>query len=336
MNFEQIVYFLKKNRIDIVLSGLTVLIVGAVLSAVLYAGRAYQKISFSGDSLVQSVPLQDLSGTSLEEEMSYGELSEAYASLQSTCEVWTELTKEDAQQGKRGGLYCISKDNLEFCIFHADAEALLDGTYTLDNFDHLWMNSEHNYFYMVVNLAGKHIDLADYYVLARDDTFMYASRVLINCYEAETVNLNGSIYTGTLLAPGATVTCQDTYLYGQILAKDVEGDCLTNKEVIFTGYRAIMDGLGVVKFQNDGVRIGAIRFLKAHNTDGQYDGYTDASPVMKRDLQDITQLTIADCSLVGLEQDLAKFPNLTSLKIQRTDLTSLSLLGQVGRSHVVL
>lgn len=327
MRMKRIVHCLKKNKIDVLLSGLTLLVVGAVLFVVLSAGDALRNISLPEENIVQSVPFQELSGEA-QEEMSYGELSDAYASLRTTCDAWTELTKEEATQGTKGGLYFISKDNLEFCIFHTDADALIDGTYTLDNFDHIWLNSEHNYFYIVVNLAGKHIDLTDFYVLARDDTFLYASRILFNCYEAETVDLNGSVFTGTLLAPQAQVSCADTYLYGQILAKDTKGVLATNKEVPFTGYKAIIGGLGVVKFQNDGVRVGAIRFLKAHNTDGRYDEYTEASPVLQRDLQEITHLTIESCDLVELEQDLAKFPNLVSLKIRNTTLSSLSLFGQ--------
>ena len=328
MRIGQLLSFLKKNRVDVALSVLTFFIVGAVLFTVIYTTDAYQNVRYPDSGFVQSVPFENLSDLSGAEEMSYGELSDAYAALDPTCEVWTEYAPTESEPDKKGGLYFISKDNLEFCIFHADADSLTEGQYSLNNFDHMWLNSEHNFFYMVINLAGKEIDLSDYYVLARDDTFLYASRVLINCYEAETVNLDGSIFTGTLLAPQATVTCADTYLYGQILAKDVTGTYKANKIVPFTGYQSIMDGLATVHFQNEGVRLGAIRYLKAHNTDGRYDRYTEDSQVLKRDLQEITALSIQDCTLSGLEQDLAQFPNLTSLKIRKTDLTHLSLLGQ--------
>lgn len=328
MFFRRLMVFLKKNKVDAILSVLTFLMVGAVLFTVICTSGEYRNMRYPGDSLVQSIPIQDLSASSGLEEMSYGELSDAYTALDATCEVWTELTEGMQAEGKKGGLYFISKDNLEFCIFQTDASGLVNGKYSLKDFDHMWLNSEHNFFYMVINLAGKEIDLSDYYILARDDTFLYASRVLINCYEAETVNLENSIFTGTLLAPQANVTCSDTYLYGQILAKDVTGTYKANKNVPFTGYQSIMDGLATVEFQNDGVRLGAIRYLKNHNADGQYDRYTDESRILKRDLQEITELVIQNCALSGLEQDLAKFPKLTSLKIHHTDLANLSLFGQ--------
>lgn len=330
MQIRQVIFFLKKNRMNVILSCFSLLVLGAALTVLLFTADTYKPVSPRGDSLVSSVPMTEDADETRDETMSYKELSEVYKSLKTTCEVWTSITAEDVQANKKGGLYFIAQDEQEFCIYHADSESLLEDGYTLQNFDHIWMNSEHNFFYMIVNLAGEEIDLTDYYVIARDTSSLYASRVLINCYEAETVRLNGAVFSGTLLAPQATVICEDTYVYGQILAKEITGTKKADKDIPFTGYQAITDGLGEVSFRNEGVRIAALNFLKAHNEDGRYDAYTEESQILKRDLQAITQLSIQDCSLDSLEQDLAKFKYLTSLKIHRTNLTQISLIGQGG------
>ncbi len=330
MRIRQGIFFLKKNRVNVILSFFALLVMGAVLTVLLYTADTYKPVSPRGENLVSFAPVTDFTHGAQEEAMSYRELSEVYKSLKTTCEAWTSVTPEDVQANKKGGLYFISQGDQEFCIYHADSGSLLEAGYTLQNFDHIWLNSEHNFFYMVVNLGGEEIDLTDYYVVARDETAMYASRVLINCYEAETVRLNGAVFSGTLLAPQATVICEDTYVYGQILAKEITGTKKADKDIPFTGYQAITDGLGEVSFRNEGVRIAAVNFLKTHNEDGRYDAYTEESQILRRDLQAITQLSIQDCSLESLEQDLAKFKHLTSLKIHRTNLTQISLIGQGG------
>lgn len=327
MDVRRVGLFLRKHRKDAVLSLIALLMTGAIAAVLFYVAGMYQNISAAGGSVVSSVVVGETESTQTGE-MSYRELSEAYASLEATCQAWTELTQEQSQAGIKGGLYFISRENLEFCIYHANSSAFCEEDYTLSNFDHIWMNSEHDNFYVVVNLSGKEIDFTDYYILARDDSTMYASRVLINCYEAEQVNLSDCVLTGTLLAPNAVVTCDDTYVYGQILARKVTGSRLADKEVAFTGYQSIMDGLRVVTFQNDGVRRAALEFLKANDTAGRYSEYTEDSQILKRDLQEVTQLVIEDCTLVSLEQDLAKFQNLISLQLHNTNLTALSLVGQ--------
>ncbi len=329
MSNQRVRSFLKQHRMDIVLSLIALLMIGAIVTVLFYAVPLCRTLFERGASLVTPVVYRQSTSDS-QEEMSYRELSASYAQLAATGTPWTELTPEQVTAGNKGGLYFISREDLEFSIYHVDGNQLCDGQFTFADFDHIWMNSEHDRFYVVVNVAGKQIDLSDYYILARDDSALYASRVLINCYEAESVDLSGSILTGTLLAPDATVTCANTYMYGQILAKEIRGAFLAHKELPFTGYQSIMDGLSVVPFQNEGVRLAALQFLQQHNADGRYDGYTQDSQILKRDLQAITALEIQNCDLVELEQDLAKFKNLTSLKVHNTNLQTLSLIGQSG------
>ena len=326
MKRKSVIAFSKQHKMDTVLAFLTLVVLVFVMMVLSGVVHLYRDVRPQGESVVRPV-VGNTASDILAGALNYRELSKAYAALDATAEVWTELTEEASANGEKGGLYFIAKENPEFSIFHADSNALCGKDFTLQNFDHIWMNSEHNYFYVVVNLAGTEIDLSEYYILSRDDSVRYASRVLINCYEATSVDLTNCIFAGTLLAPYATVTCQDTYLYGQILAPEITGTRLSNKEVSFTGYEAIMDGLSVVEFQNDGIRKAAIEFLLQHNTDGRYDHYTQDSQVMRRDLQAITSLVIRDCTLTLPEQDLKKFPALSSLTIRNTELTEFAPVG---------
>ncbi len=326
MKIKQAVAFLKQHKVDTVLASLTLVVLVVVMAVLSYTVDLYGNVTPGDESIVQP-NLFDSDFGSPTGALNYMELSQAYASLDGTAEAWTEMTEEAASKGEKGGLYFISREHPEFSIFHADSQALCGKNFTLQNFDHIWMNSEHNYFYVVVNLAGKEIDLSDYYILSRDDSLRYASRVLINCYEATSVDLTNCIFTGTLLAPYATVTCQDTYLYGQILTQEITGTCASTKDVSFTGYNAIMEGLSVVNFRNDGIRKAAIEFLLNNNNDGRYNHYTQESQILRRDLQEITSLVIQDCTLTLPEQDLKKFPSLSSLIIRDADLREFSPMG---------
>ena len=326
MNVKRLMAFLKPHKAEIKMASLTLIVLVFVMLVLSYTVHLYRNPLSKGENVVRPGGQGAVSGNQ-SGSLNYKELSEAYASLEATAEVWTDLTKDASSKGEKGGLYFISREHPEFSIFHADSNALCDGSYTLQNFDHIWMNSEHNYFYVVVNLGGTEIDLSDYYILSRDNSVRYASRVLINCYEATSVDLTDCIFTGTLLAPFATVTCGDTYLYGQILAPEVEGTRLSDKEISFTGYEAIMEGLSVVHFQNDGVRKAAAEFLIKNNKDGRYDHYTPESQILRRDLQEITSLTIRDCTLEQVEQDLKKFSSLSALVIRNAQLQHFAPVG---------
>lgn len=256
--------------------------------------------------------------------MGYKELSYAYRALSSTCVEWTDA--DDVGKEGESGLYFISKENLQYCIYDSDSEALCGGTHKLTDFNYMWLNSEDNDFYVIVNLAGKNIDLSGYYVLARDSGYLYASRVLINCYEAETVDLTGAVLTGTLLAPYANVKYDGTYVYGQVLSDNVSGTPLTYREIRFSGYYSVMGSQDEAAFVNDAVRSAAVAYLMSHNENGLYDGYTKDSKVRKSDLGAIKELDVSGSILKGdISGDIAKLSNLEVLRLSRTNLTSLTL-----------
>ena len=254
--------------------------------------------------------------------MSYKELSYTYRELDATCTEWTD---EEPAEGATPGLYFISRDNLQYCIYDTDAAALCGGDHTLSDFNYMWLNSEDDGFYVLVNLAGKEIDLSGYYVLARDKSFMYASRVLINCYEAERVDLSGTILNGTLLAPYASVKSDgETYVFGQVLSEEAEGQARTYREIKFTGYYSLLNSQDSVSFTNDAVRAEAVRYLMTHNDEGLYNGYNENSRLKKSDLGAVKELDLSGHILKdGFEKDLALLTGLEVLKLNDTNLTKL-------------
>lgn len=168
---------------------LSVIALAAVIAAafaVSFTSKTYGSAREYGTSVVRT---SDSSHTDSGEEpvMSYRDLSAAYRGLEATCVEWTD--RGNVAEGTETGLYFISEDNLKYCVYHTDAEALCGGEYTLSDFNYMWLNSEDDGFYVLIDLAGRNIDLSDYYILARSQGSMYAPRVLINCYEAETVTL---------------------------------------------------------------------------------------------------------------------------------------------------
>ncbi|MBO5077484.1 MAG: choice-of-anchor A family protein [Clostridia bacterium] len=258
--------------------------------------------------------------------MSYKELSYTYKEIGATCTEWTD---EEPAEGATPGLYFISKDNLQYCIYDTDAAALCGGTHTLSDFNYMWLNSEDDGFYVLVNLAGKDVDLSGYYVLARDKSFMYASRVLINCYEAETVDLSGTILNGTLLAPYAKVKSDaGTYIFGQVLSDSAEGEPRTYREIKFTGYYSLLNSQDSVSFTNDAVRAEAVRYLMTHNEEGLYSGYNENSRLKKSDLGAVKELDLSGHILKdGFEKDLSLLTGLEVLKLNDTNLTKLTFTG---------
>ena len=305
---------------------LSVIALIAAAAGVLFsvnAANTYRGVKSYGN------PVVSLSNSSSSQEeitpvISYKELSYSYRSLNSTCVEWTDM--EDVPEGTDSGLYFISKDNLQYCIYDSDSAALCEGKYTLSDFNYMWLNSEDEGFYVIVNLAGKDIDLSGYYVLARDSGFMYASRVLINCYEAENVDLSGAILTGTLLAPYAKVKYDGTYVFGQVLSDSSEGECVTYREIKFSGYYSVMSSQDDAVFLNDSVRAEAVRYLMTHNDSGLYDAYTADSRVRKSDLDAVKELDLRGTIFKeDVNRDLALLPDLEKLLLSGTNVTSVSL-----------
>ncbi len=307
---------------------LTVIAVAAAVTAVLFCLRV-EKTYGSAQGYGNPVVLRSADRENSESAspiMSYKELSYTYRELGATCTEWTD---EEPAEGTVPGLYFISRDNLQYCIYDTDSAALCGGTRTLSDFNYMWLNSEDDGFYVLINLAGKDIDLSGYYVLARDKGFMYASRVLINCYEAERVDLSGAILNGTLLAPYATVKSDaETYVFGQVLSDSAEGTPKTYREIKFTGYYSLLNSQDSVSFTNDAVRAEAVKYLMTHNEEGLYGGYNENSRLKKSDLDAVKELDLSGHILKdGFERDLELLNGLEVLKLNDTNLTRLTLDG---------
>ena len=309
---------------------LSVIALIAAVAGVLFCvnvSRTYGSVKSHGNPVISKSD-SAVENDSASPVMSYKELSYAYKSLNTTCVEWTDAG--ETEEGVESGLYFISKDNLQYCIYNSDSGALCGGDYTLADFNYMWLNSEDQGFYTIVNLGGKNIDLSGYYILARDSSYMYASRVLINCYEAETVDLDGTILTGTLLAPYAKVRYNDTYVFGQVLSDSTEGECTTYREIRFSGYYNVMGSQDEASFINDSVRAQAVRYLMEHNANGLYDGYTASSRVRKSDLEAIKELDLSGVIFKeDINRDLAMLPNLETLKLSGTNVTVLNLENHV-------
>lgn len=146
-------------------------------------------------------------------------LSEELLQLDTTEVEWNKK----AEDSNSKGLYCISDTNEKYLVYNIDSNNISNEGYTLADFDHIWINSEDNNFYAVINLSGEVVDLSGYYILVRDETRTYAARAIINCYEAKEVILKGTAVTGTIIAPYANIVYEDTYVYGQVHGKSYEG-----------------------------------------------------------------------------------------------------------------
>ena len=321
MENKEVKYLLSPKGIILTVIALIAAAAGVFFSV--NASKAYSDVKSYGNSVV-SVSNSSSSKEDVTPVMSYKELSYSYKSLNSTCVEWTD--KNDVPEGTQSGLYFISRDNLQYCIYDADSAALCEGGYKLSDFNYMWLNSEDDGFYVIVNLAGKDIDLSGYYVLARENGFMYASRVLINCYEAENVDLSGTILTGTLLAPYAKVKYNDTYVFGQVLSDSEEGNCTTYREIKFSGYYSVMSSQDDAVFLNDSIRAEAVKYLMTHNDNGLYDAYTADSRVRKSDLDAVKELDLGETIFKeDVNRDLAMLPNLEKLRLSGTNVTKISL-----------
>lgn len=326
MENRELKYLFSVKGIILSVIALAAAVTGAVFCV--NAVKAYGNVTGDGNSVVLSGSQSSYEDSS-SPVISYKELSYNYTTLGSTCAEWTdegEVVDPESGEVVESGLYFISKENLRFCIYDTDSEALCGGDHTLRDFKYMWLNSEDSGFYVVVNLAGENIDLSGYYILARDSSYMYASRVLINCYEAKNVDLSGAVLTGTLLAPYANVKYDDTFVFGQVLSDTTEGNCTTYREIKFSGYYTVMGSQDDAVFVNDCVRQEAVKYLMEHNENGFYDFYTTASRVKNSDLDAVRELDLSGYIIKdNLNSDLAKLTNLESLTINNSNITVLTL-----------
>jgi len=308
----------------IILSIIALAAVIAAAYAVSLTSKTYGHAQEYGKSVVRTSSGSQ-SESNEEPVMSYRELSASYRRLEATCVEWTD--RGNVEEGTETGLYFISEENLTYCVYDTDSEALCEDNYKLSDFDYMWLNSEDDGFYVLINLAGKNIDLSGYYILARTEGSVYASRVLINCYEAETVSLENAIVNGTVLAPYASVNVDNAYIYGQVLSDSTAGTTAAYKEIRFTGYTPLTDSLRVVTFQNDCVRAAAVNYLLEHDDVGLYKGYTADSQLKLRDLVAVKELDLSGQSVDSstINQDLARLTGLEVLKLSGSDIKALSL-----------
>lgn len=275
----------------------------------------------------------------------YAQMSQGFSEFKANSEAWTFLgTEQDnsAQNNGKGGIYCISRENVRHTVYNIDAQNVCGG-YTFEDFNHIWINSEDKDFYVVVNIGGKKVDLTDYYILVRDDSGLYASRAIINCYEATEVILDNAVVSCTLLAPNAQVHCDNTFILGQLLAPSVTGDIALNKDIKFTGEEAMSKFMDIIEIQNDEVRVAAITYLKNNDTDGKYVNHTIDSDLWETDIAGVKEIKINAYgeTLENLTQDLKLFPNLqrlviTNAVIDTLDLSSHKDLVDIEVSHTTV
>lgn len=84
---------------------------------------------------------------------------------------------------------------------------------------------------VIVNVAGKHVDITARDYLLKDASWMWYENndsVLFNFFEAETINMSAS-FEGTLLAVHADITANGGQVNGQLIAKSLTGNVQLNQ-----------------------------------------------------------------------------------------------------------
>ena len=249
------------------------------------------------------------------------ELSQELLSLDPSAVEWNKKGENPEDQG----LYFISKENVDHAVYNVDSENLCNEGYTFEDFEYIWINSESDDFNIVINISGSHIDLSDYYILVREEKGLYASRVIINCYEAQEVILNNTIVTGTILAPNADIKYENTYIYGQVRGKTYEGTIGFSRDIAFTGYNEVMSLMYGVEFEHEAVKKRVIELLKDQDTEGRYKNYDLSSTVLQKDIERILVLDLSDLGLRDFGSDLEQFDHIISLDISENGVSSFDL-----------
>lgn len=260
------------------------------------------------------------------------QLSEELASLDSTHVEWTKIAEDPSQTG----FFCIAEDKSSECVYNIDQNDICNLGYNLKNFNYIWVDSFSGSFYTVMNISGRVVDLSDYYILVRDSSSNLASRLIINCYEAEEVLLKNTILTGTLIAPSAHVTYEKTVVNGQVYAETSAGVRSSYRDISFTGYETLISALKKANLENECVRQWAVDYLRNNfpliygDVSGDYiPGETDLLRVTSMQLDGVTSSNISN--------DLKYFKKLqyfscTNSKIENIDFSGLEFLSEISIS----
>ncbi|MBE7064305.1 MAG: choice-of-anchor A family protein [Ruminococcaceae bacterium] len=258
------------------------------------------------------------------------QLSEELAALGSTHSEWTNI-KEDKSQT---GFFCIAEDKASECVYNIEQNDICKDGYSLKDFDYIWVDSFSGSFYTVINISGRVVDFSDYYILVRDSSANLASRLLINCYEAEEILLKDTILTGTLIAPNAHVTYDNTVVNGQVYAASSSGLRSAYRDIVFSGYYKMMSALKKADLKNDGIRKTALAYLKA-KFPLVYGNLPNDYVLGETDLLRVKNLELSGLNLGDITSDLKYFEKLeyfscANCKVENVDFSGFKQLRKVN------
>lgn len=257
------------------------------------------------------------------------QLSEELADLSSTHAEWTKIKEDPSQKG----FFCIAEDKSTECVYNIDQNNICSAGYNLKDFDYVWVDSFSGSFYTIINISGRVVDFSNYYFLVRDSSANLASRLIINCYEAEEVVLKNTILTGTLIAPAAHVTYKDTVVNGQVYAVSSSGVRSSYRDIAFSGYYKMMSALKKAKLDNECVRQYSVDYLKSKFPLVYGDVPSNYVPGEK-DLARIPELIIHDANVEDLTEDLKYFTKLkgfycSNSTIGKVDFSGMKYLNEI-------
>ena len=249
-------------------------------------------------------------------------MSEDLLALPVTHQEWTNIREDE----KMNGLYFIPQDDAALAVYDIDPNDLAHEQFSFAHFNHIWVDTKASDFYMVINISGETVDLTNYYILVRNDSDAFANRAIFNCYEAKEVILKNAILTGTLLAPNADVTYENTYIYGQVYAKSTSGNIAYCKNILFDGYDALVDNLVPVEFKTLAVHQATLDALEKVDP-MSYNKYTLNDKIVMSDIRKIKELDLSNLAITDLLGDLDYFKHITSLTLKNSFVKHVDLTG---------
>jgi choice-of-anchor A domain-containing protein len=244
-----------------------------------------------------------------------------------------QWTTDDEMQSDEKGFNCISVYSNDIKIYNIDPANVVEDK-PLSDFSYIWVDSETlDSFYVVINISGEAVDLSKYYILVRDDSTRYVSKLIINCYEAKSVKLDNTIINGTLLCPQAKIIFgRDTFIYGGCYPASHNGEPKYLLSDPFSGYKKIMDSKDTIIGLTDEVPLDPALNEAVYNElstgayADAYQGYTKDSNFTKSDFSRITLLDLSNTDITTLS-GLELFPNLINLNCEGSSLESIDFTG---------